>query len=236
MFNRQQMLVNLIILPFIVGVISGLITNLLWNQPLTLALQVSGIVFIVCFIAFLLSQKLSEHRILGRMKVYTSFKHAYTDVLRSAKGSTFTNIIAIRGEHILDGESSVYPEIIKDARFRNPAIRILLLNPASVPMERYLNQFFSPAETEGYKAKAKLITGKISEHRKNGANVDAHTYNEDPLWKLLMTNKHCFFIGYTENTRGRLLPLIRVENGNNCFAIALTRHFEELWKNSIPLA
>jgi hypothetical protein len=216
-------------LPLVIGIISGIITNFLWREP-ALTIKVCIVVFFVFFIIFYILRQNSEKRILGKLKVYANYEKAKKDILKSGINSSFLNIIAIRGVHIF--ESEVYSEISKQLMHTNTKVRILLQCSDSQSLKYYLNQTVPQAQIKDYLTKLGSIVNSLLKQKEFGADVTVGCYSEPPLWKLIITNRHCFFIGYTENKRGHSLPLIRVENTNNCFAVSLSRYFDELWEKS----
>jgi len=215
------------IAPLLVGVISSLIATAYWSDPIRSIPISAGLLLLSIAVVFFL-RKRHEHDILGKMKIYSSFTRAHHDILSSCQDSPYLHVVAIRGMHIFDGD--LFADILRSVGFRRAEMKILLLDPDSDSMKHYLRHTLPLARIDDYLSEWKMLTQKLSSQRANGTNISVRTYKCAPLWKLILTSRYCFFVGYTDDKRGHSLPLIRVDNASNCFAIALERYFAELWE------
>jgi hypothetical protein len=218
-------------IPFLVGVLSSLAATAVWgNLPLSAALfgAVSG--FLLA--AFALRRTMLRRKLLGNMRLYTSFAEAATDILRSASGSSRIGVVAIRGHHILAQKDSVFHQMLADSGGKEKRIDVLLLSPHADPMLRYLDSVVPATKVEADLDTSIAIAAAVAKARGPRVQATVRWYRDSPLWKLVLTDHHCFFIGYAANVRGHSLPLIRVDTTDNCFAVALTRYFEDLTASS----
>lgn len=172
--------------------------------------------------------------VLGVLNVYSSFAEAEGDILESIHRSESVRIVAIRGVHILDSADSVFGKMMLDPLGAETAVRVVLLDPRSRPMRKYLALTVN-SPPEPYLSKARQVAETVKSYAAHGVDVEVRTHFDTPLWKLVLTTHDCFFIGYTENRRGRELPLVRVSNADNCLAVALKRYFNDIWSKSVPL-
>lgn len=220
------------IVPLLVGVVSSLLATAYWTDPRR-SVPISAGLIILSIAAIFILRKRHEHALLGKIKIYPSFTRAYADILAACQDSTYLHVVAIRGLHIF--RSDPYAAIFHSLSYRKAEIRVLVLDPDSDSMKHYLSRTLPLASINEYLSDWQVLAERLLDQRASGTNISVRTYKCAPLWKLLVTSKYCFFIGYTDNKRGHSLPLIRVDNSSNCFAIALQRYFADLWEDSVEV-
>ena len=219
-----------------ISIVGGMITyilvkNLMLTLLVFLAVLLAALVVLARGfpIAVILYRPFKKH--LGLLRSFPNQSSAELAMVTAGKKSSQLDIMLIRGHHLILDENSLLNKLLK-ARGVKANTRILLLDPDSDAIKTYLTKKgLDDHEHKMFLSKCHLVQEKLDRYKQQEL-LDYRYFDNDPIWKLIITDTKVFCAGYDPSKEGPELPIAEYKDFDFSVYIALSIYFESIWAKS----
>jgi hypothetical protein len=113
-----------------------------------------------------------------------------------------------------------------------PQTRVMLMNPSSEHADRRFRELKPLSEMPGWDIthfKSDIVSAAQKLRAMN--NVEVRFHNEPSVFRVVITDRFCYFSGFPRNDYGRNKPVFKVRADSFLYAL-FEKYFEEAWNRA----
>jgi hypothetical protein len=160
------------------------------------------------------------------------------DHIRTASSNAQkVKILTIRGKEYFLGPKSLLYNLFLSKQAKNINIKALVLLPKATHITDELSRNLGHASAEEIREDMHLVLDNMKFLARRNKNFEVRCYNETPYLKILIFDDVMFVSSFAEDggpKNDQNAKMWQMTREDNPVFTGLERHFDELWKRSVP--